>query len=454
MDSINKPTVFISNFHPFVSRNVFDNGALTAIAHQAGKVVVFVLKHKEAYLKEKYEKENVTIIGIDLQKEISSRKEVLLRRISEILLDTKTKQLHQKIYLAHDRNYVKYFFSRFIMATCAHSKIFKSMFRMFVVNLDFKGPFDSYFETYKPSITISTDPFSPFDIIFMKNARRSSTTLIGFIRSWDNFTTKEYLQVKPDKVILQNEDMKREAEELHDLQNFSIVGVPQFEYYLKYKPIDRETFCKKMGFDPNKRIILFSPAGDKFSSTDWQICEILKKQQDQGIIPQDIQFLVRLHPMNHTDLSQFSAPKNFVIDDPNSSYRNDVAKESEMGFADVNHLIDSLYHSELVLNSVSSLMIDAAVLDKPVVTICFDGWEKNVPITRSVLAEQSNEWLQVLLDKGLSPKANNQDEMAALINTYIDNPALDKEKRALFVQEHCYKLDGRSSERIAEAVFS
>ena len=123
-----------------------------------------------------------------------------------------------------------------------------------------------------------------------------------------------------------------------------------------------------------------------------------------------------------------------------------------MGIDHVNHLADSLHHASLVLNSVSSLIIDAAILDKPVVTICFDGWERDVPMTRSVLTEQSNEWLQVLLNKGLSPKAKNPEEMVRLINQYLGDPTRDKDTRANFVQEHCYKLDGKAPERIAAAV--
>jgi CDP-glycerol glycerophosphotransferase (TagB/SpsB family) len=158
--------------------------------------------------------------------------------------------------------------------------------------------------------------------------------------------------------------------------------------------------------------------------------------------------------MNKADLSKFVPNENFVIEDPNSSYMGDRAKEAEMGIEQANHLADSLFHSAVVLNSVSSLLIDAAVFDKPVVTVCFDGWEKNVPITRSVLTEQANEWLQVLLDKGLSPKAHTAEEMIRLIRDYLDHGEKDRDKRAHFVEEHCYKLDGKASERIEEAVLS
>ncbi len=157
--------------------------------------------------------------------------------------------------------------------------------------------------------------------------------------------------------------------------------------------------------------------------------------------------------MNKADLSKFTAPSNFVIDDPTSSFENSRAKESEMGFDEVHHLIDTLYHSDVILNSVSSLIIDAAIFDKPVVTVSFDGWEKDVPITESVLSEQGNEWLQVLLKDGLSPKAGSPEEMKDLINMYLQNPKKDSEKRSEFVKHHCFGLDGKSVDRIVQLVF-
>ncbi len=234
---------------------------------------------------------------------------------------------------------------------------------------------------------------------------------------------------------------------------FRLVGVPQFEYYKKYTPISREAFCREMGLDPRKKIILFSPAGDKFSSTDWQICEILKRFNLEKRFVTDVQFLVRLHPMNFTTLTQFTPDDSFVIDNPNVSLKTHSQKESEMDMQNVNHLADSLAHADVVLNTISSLLIDAAIFDKPVVTVSFDGWEKDVPFVRSVLAEQSNEWMQVLLKKGLSPQARNQDELLAYTNAYLADPSIDSDTRTHFVQRHCWKLDGHAPERIAQYTF-
>ena len=448
----NKPIIFVSNFHPFISRNVFDSGALAKIALEAKEVYVFVLKHKEEYLKERYEKGNMHIIGLDLESAINAPGEVRSRRIAELFLNTKTKHLHQKIYLSKHHNYFRYVFARMIMYLTGLLHPLRFLFRRYVLRNSIESPFDEYFVKYAPTFTLVTDPFSPYDTLFMKSARKTKTTLVAFIRSWDNFTTKEYLQVCPDRILAQNEETVEEGVKFHDLPHeyFRLVGVPQFEYYKKYTPISREEFCAKMGLDPKKKIILFSPAGDKFSSTDWQICEILKQFNQEGKFLAPVQFLVRLHPMNFTTLTQFTPDSSFVIDNPNVSLKTRAQKESEMDMQNVNHLADSLFHADVVLNTVSSLLIDAAIYDTPVVTVGFDGWEKNVPFVRSVFAEQSNEWMQVLLSKGLSPVAHNARELLDFTNAYLVDPTIDESTRAFFVEKHCWKLDGKAPERIAQ----
>lgn len=449
-----KSVIFISNFHPFVSRNVFDSGTLKLIADSSDKVFIFVLKEKEEYFKEKYEGGNVHVVGVSLIDPINTRDEIISRRCAELLLNTHTKVLHQKIYRAKGGKLYRYWFARFTMMLTSLLPFLRRLARTFFVRAKGSEVFDTFFSEYTPELVFVTDPFSPYDTLLMKAARKHKTALRSLVRSWDNFTTKEYLQVVPDTIMVQNMEMIHEGVALHDLpeDRFRLVGVPQFEYYKRYIPVSREVFCARLGFDPSRSIILFSPAGDKFSFTDWQICELLKRAEAAGKFGKDVQFVVRLHPMNPADLSKFERNERFVIDDPRVSFKAESQKQAELDMSAVNHLADSLYHSDVVVNTVSSLIIDAAIFDTPIVTVGFDGWEKNVPFVKSVLAEQSNEWMQVLLAKGISPITKNIDELVNEINVYLSDPSRDKDKRERFVKEHCWKLDGKAHERIAECV--
>ena len=46
------------------------------------------------------------------------------------------------------------------------------------------------------------------------------------------------------------------------------------------------------------------------------------------------------------------------------------------------------------------------------------------------------------------------DELFEALDSYLKNPNLDGDKRELMRRELCYKLDGRSSERIVQHILN
>jgi len=451
-----KPTVFITNFHPFTTRNIFDTGVLDLIAQGATRVIAFVPKNKEELMRRLYQKHNITIEGFD-DSSLTKGRESLFYPISETLIDTRTKRDHQLKYrLAskHPLRHIKYYLGMLSIRTLGQATVVKKLFRVLENRFYRPKHFQKYFEQYHPNLVFVTDLFAQTDTLLLKETKQKNVKTVALVRSWDNTTNKSLLRIIPDRVIVQNEIMKDEMVKLHAISSslISVVGVPQFEYYLRYQPIGREEFCKSLGLDPQRRIVLFAPAGDKFIGTDWQTCDILKRLQQEQKIPQDVQFLVRTHPHHFTDFSQFVSTVNFVIDDLGADIKKLKPKEVEIDLSAVNHLADSLYHSVVVINVVSSLVVDAAIFDKPVITIGFNGWEAKVPYLRSVERVLRQEWLTVLNDSGVAPTVYNPQQLADQLNKYLAHPEKDKELRDKFIKEHCYKFDGHAVERMASAV--
>jgi hypothetical protein len=44
------------------------------------------------------------------------------------------------------------------------------------------------------------------------------------------------------------------------------------------------------------------------------------------------------------------------------------------------------------------------------------------------------------------------DELIHSINSYLDNPGLDRDGRKRIIEEHCFKLDGKSGQRIGKFI--
>jgi CDP-glycerol glycerophosphotransferase (TagB/SpsB family) len=118
-----------------------------------------------------------------------------------------------------------------------------------------------------------------------------------------------------------------------------------------------------------------------------------------------------------------------------------------MNQADISLLRDTLAYSDVVVNTVSTITIDAVALGKPVVNVAFDLHDRNYH--RSVRRYFSLVHIRLIVKSGASRLAGSFDELVSLTTRYLVNPELEREERARFAEEMCYKVDGKSAERIS-----
>jgi hypothetical protein len=118
---------------------------------------------------------------------------------------------------------------------------------------------------------------------------------------------------------------------------------------------------------------------------------------------------------------------------------------------EVDHLAHLLHHSAVNLNVASTVSLDAAALDVPVINLSFDG-ERQLEWIRSVRRFHSFHHYRRLLAYGGIRVADSAEECAREVRAYLDDPGRDAEGRKRIVDGHCYRVDGQSARRIAEAV--
>ena len=206
MSRVAKPIIFLSNFHPFITRNIVDSGVLDLIAERA-TVVIFVPDYKATYFKERYEKPGVIIEGVEVTGFTSARKNTIFMRIGELLLDTKTKRFHRMVHLSKAGESFKYYLKLCFTKMFAHFKTAKQMFRWLDFRFNNRLAFGEYFQKYHPDLVFATDVFSEVDLLLLKNAKKLGLKEIAMVRSWDNTTSKNYMRVVPRRLIVHNEVM-------------------------------------------------------------------------------------------------------------------------------------------------------------------------------------------------------------------------------------------------------
>ncbi|MEK7078187.1 MAG: hypothetical protein AAB911_01325 [Patescibacteria group bacterium] len=443
-------TIFITSFNPFISRNILETGIASLLVNSGIRVVVLVPDYKEEYFKKKFEFGNIVIEGIPSLK--LSRKDILFRYLGGSLVNTTTRFFHQKKKYLSDQNAIHFYFSRILGKFFGNFGFVKKFVRWLDLIFMDIGLMEKYLNKYSPFLLFSTDIFHDMDVYLLAASKKSGVLTVGMVRSWDNITNKGLFRIKPDKLIVQNNVIKKEALEHEDMKegNIFVSGLPQLDHYVRREYCSRDIFLKKLGFNPSDRLIFVGPLGRRFANTDGQLLDILKRSLLDKKIPGSVKFLVRLPPNDYVSFDGFTPDNNFFIYKPGIPFRKDIYSDWEVTMDEDLPLADSLYHSDLVVIYASSLVLDAAALDRPIVLVSFDGQEQK-PVFGSVSRfAEYYEHTKKMLKTGACFVAKDPDEMIRTINIYLNDSGLDRSGRNSLVVEQIGKLDGKSASRIAD----
>ena len=115
-----------------------------------------------------------------------------------------------------------------------------------------------------------------------------------------------------------------------------------------------------------------------------------------------------------------------------------------------------LAHCDVLVSIYSTMVLEAALHDKPVVSACIDtpqGWPDNFWIPLSEIpgwptAKRVNAY-------GAARTAFTEEEMAAHLNAYLSDAKLDAEGRRKFIEQELTYLEAGQATRItADYLFS
>ena len=307
-----------------------------------------------------------------------------------------------------------------------------------------------YFDRYQPDLLFTTTIYSRIHNLewFAKKRR---VPCAAFILSWDNPTSKGPFPVRPERVILWNEILRQELMDHHDCteNELYVSGVPQFDIYAQHERYrSRDDFHRRWKLDPRLPLITYTTGTPETAPFDDQVVELLYKRIQAGALRQKVQLLVRLHPKDKIDFyRRFEGLPGLVLQLPGRA--GSTADSWNPTHDDMYGLAELMKYTAVNVNVASTITIDAAAFDTPVVNIAFDGLATK-PYLESCVRYYDYEHYKRIVDTGGVRIARNPDEMMHAIQAYLDDPSLESEGRRRIREEQCWKLDGNSGRRIAE----
>ncbi len=435
-------TIFITSFYGLIGRNLLGTDILkTLFAHSSGaRVVILLPEEKQKTYQGLFGSDRVIVEGVPSIPETPF--ELFLAKLFFFLSPTES----AKIARSAIREQGKYFHAAILtlIGWLGRIKLIRQLARRSAYLLTRKDRYKKYFNKYNPDLVFATDIFRHQDVEIMREAHLRGVATLGMVRSWDNLSTKGLNHFVPDYVVVQAEKMKEDIVRYGDVypSKVDVIGVPHYDRYVKDRRKPREEFFHSLNLDPKKKTIILSPPLLYYASDP--IAEMIV----HALAPfENIQVIVRSALVGKTNLGKLKPiPNALTIDEPESA--EDFIKADIMAGDD--HLADLLYHCDAMVSHISTLAIDAIVFDKPAFFIGFN--TKPMPYHQSVRWFFDMDCARDLIATGGVKLSENVDEFVGQLKAHLADPKLGAEGRQLVRERYCYKLDGKSGERLGNVL--
>lgn len=443
-------TIAITSFHPLISRNILATPLLEELTRDPEvRISLLVPEYKRAFFEREFGGPRVDICGVSFR---PSAADIFMLDLALAALASRSMAIRRYWEFLGRRAYFGLALKTALAASMAGRAWAAGLVRWLDAAVGSRSGFRDVLGERRPDLVFATDVQHETDLACLRAARDLGIASVGMTRSWDNPTSKGLLRHLPDTLVAQNGIIASELTRLHRVppERIRVVGVPHYDRYLGYRPRPRTEFFRSVGFDPAGRLLLFTPIGLRHvreNIADREILKLLVQARAAGELTPDLQVLVRLPPTIAVDLSGFAPPAWMKIEQPGIPFGAPALKDSELDAEDDRHLMDSLAWSNVVLTGPSSIVIDAAVFDRPTVLVDLENAGRGY--WGSIACWYDYDHFQPILRAQGARRVASAGELITALASALAHPQAGRAGRARITREQLWRLDGQSSARLA-----
>ncbi|MFA6429375.1 MAG: CDP-glycerol glycerophosphotransferase family protein [Patescibacteria group bacterium] len=453
-------TIFLCISRGLVCRNILRTGVLEQLlAHEDLRVVLFLPKHRDGipqHLREEFAHPRVTIEEIEeMQYGIFARK-IWIPLVDNFVYTTST-DLLAKIGSAKVKPVAQWWYPihRRLFAMLSRPTWLKRVARKMERWLFHVHVFDNIFQKYQPSAVFVGAYLSKADVGMLKAAQQRGIPTCGMQKGWDNLE-RVLIRTVPDVFLCQNKLMQETAARIQAIPQTTsrVIGFPQFDvYHDTSKLMTREELYQYFGIPLDHHFILFGSEG-LWTPNDDRIIDALLDMRAKGEMPFPFTVVARPHfsDVHKKRYDRFRGREGVVVDDTYrwGSYFPDTWDPTR---EDLRRFASELLHASAMLCIASTLALDMACFDRPVIGIAFDGYiEPNGNDATARLYTMSH--YQPVAQSGGVDLVHSREELRQALLRAVEHPEVRAEGRARLRETMCGPLDGRSAERVADVILS
>jgi hypothetical protein len=317
-----------------------------------------------------------------------------------------------------------------------------------------------FFQKYKPDLLFCSNQWSPQTGPAVVAAQDLGIRTAAFIFSWDNLTSKGRVIVPFDEYLVWSPLMQEELLRYYpdvSKEQIHIVGTPQFDFYadesLRWS---REEFCKRIGADSSRPIIAYCGGHHSTHPDEEKYLREIVKMIREGTIAGNPQIVFRPAPTDRFDrfddvLREFSEiilskPYWDIPDTQETLYSPAPLPE------DMELLTNLLYHADVNINIASTMTIDSAIFDRPVINPAFDLTDP-LPHGKPLWEYYYQfEHYRAVVSLCAASFPSSIDELASDVQSYLDDPSLDRDGRRKLIELEIGQPIGTGGDRLLQTL--
>lgn len=322
------------------------------------------------------------------------------------------------------------------------------------------------FEKYAPDLVVASTPGWRLDRYLLRQAVHRKVPTAAVIVGWDNPSSYSIPGAEMDWVNCWSQSQKDELVNGSDWkpEQVNIGGIPTYDgYFRKQWLMSKADYFKLHGLDPNRKLLGYACSFITFSP-NYQNIEPLARMVAEDRFEKPAQLLIRLHPNHFMSEPLFAGEREqireLVRKYPHVHIVEPVPLGGELGYysgEDMPEKTSMMAYSDVFLTVYSTMVVEAAIHDCPIVSVCFDapgGW--NTPGRFDLALSKIGEWPthQRFRMADAGRVAFIETELEEAIQYSLNNPHKDEANRQRFIAQEVTFMDGSAGKRTGEYLFS
>ncbi len=321
-------------------------------------------------------------------------------------------------------------------------------------------------DQYQPDLVVASTPGWRFDRYLLREAAARGIQTAAVIVGWDNPSSYRLPGAPVNWITCWSEIQKTELVEGSDWapERVHVGGIPSYDgYFRKTWLMPRDEYYRLHHLDPQRRLLAYACSFVTFSPNIRNI-ETLARLVNSDQLSEPCQLLIRLHPNHFMKGSLYEKEaervRQLTREYPHVHLVEPVPLGGELGYysgEDMPEKASMMAYADVFLTVYSTMVVETAIHDRPIVAVCLDvpgGW--NTPGKFSLKLSEIGEWPthQRFRQAGAGRAAMTEEELAAAINRYLQDPSADQAARQQFVRDECTFTDGSAGRRTGEYLAS